>query len=126
MLRILSRALPFLLLSAALAGCGHTTGERALSGGAIGAGVGAVGAAGRISDAAAGDAVAELTLVAIGARMTADPTVGHVGVKVRTECALSGTTRIRCDRRTGANSRRTALAEWADVPTRTTIVGVFL
>lgn len=42
MLRILYRMLPFLLLSAALTGCGHTRGERALSGGAIGAGVGAV------------------------------------------------------------------------------------
>lgn len=44
MLRILYRVIPLLLLSTALAACGHTTGERALSGGAIGAGVGAVGA----------------------------------------------------------------------------------
>ncbi len=40
----LYKIFPLLLLSAALAGCGHTRGERALSGGAIGAGVGAVGA----------------------------------------------------------------------------------
>jgi hypothetical protein len=44
MLHTFYKLLPLLLLSATLAGCGHTTGERALSGGAIGAGVGAVGA----------------------------------------------------------------------------------
>ena len=44
MLRVLMKILPFLFLSAILTGCGHTRGERALSGGAIGAGVGALGA----------------------------------------------------------------------------------
>jgi osmotically inducible lipoprotein OsmB len=38
------KTLSLILLSITLAGCGQTKGERALSGAAIGAGVGAVGA----------------------------------------------------------------------------------
>ena len=41
MTRCLSRTLVLASLAALLAGCGHTTGERAVSGGLIGAGAGA-------------------------------------------------------------------------------------
>lgn len=54
MLVKIKKLLPLLLLSVALVGCGHTRGQRALSGGAIGAGVGAIGAEVLGGDAATG------------------------------------------------------------------------
>jgi len=62
------RTICLFVLAGFLAGCGHDPGERALSGGAIGAGAGAVGgamlgnpAAGAVIGGAAGAATGALT-----------------------------------------------------------------
>lgn len=65
-------SLAALALSASLSACGYSTTDRALSGGAIGAGVGAAGAAITGRDALAGAAIGGAVGAAAGALTDAD------------------------------------------------------